>query len=398
LQNAVDHSQARVSPATMTFTRPIWAEISRSRLLHNSGILRGLAGPETELVTVVKANAYGHGLEACARALAPDGSGWFGVTCVEEAVTLRRVCPKARILAMSGCWPGEGDEVVEQRITPAVWTMEQLDLLIEAVARHPLGRRELPVHLEIDTGMSRQGAAVEELAPLLERFGPDSPLRLEAVMTHFHSADDRAATDEQMRRFATAVEAIAKAGLKPNYLSAGSSGDLLDQSTAEVTRLAGRVGARRMVRTGIALYGYPPHGTNVHGLESALAWKTRVTAVRTIAAGATVGYGATFRADRPTRLALLPVGYADGLNRLLSNRGAALVRGQRAPVVGRVSMDQATIDVTEIPGVAAGDEAVLIGAQGDERITADDVAQLIGTISYEVLCAIAARVPRVMVD
>jgi alanine racemase len=386
----------------MTLTRPIWAEISRSRLLHNFRVLRHQAGPETELVTVVKANAYGHGLAACAHALAAEGSGWFGVTCVEEAVALRRVCPTARILAMSGCWPGEGDAVVDGRITPAVWEAAHLDLLAEAAARHGLAPGALPVHLEIDTGMSRQGAPVEELAPLLEYFGPGSPLRLEAVMTHFHSADDRTATEEQMRRFAVAADAIVKAGLKPEYLSAGSSGDLLDQSTGAVTQLAERVGARRMVRTGIALYGYPPYGQNAHGLEPVLAWKTRVTSVRAVEAGAAVGYGATFRAGRRTRLALLPAGYADGLSRLLSNRGAALVRGQLAPMVGRVSMDQATIDVTDIPGVAAGDEAVLIGTQGNERgrerITADDVARTTGTISYEVLCAIGARVPRVVVD
>ena len=349
-------------------------------------------------MAVVKANAYGHGLADCAEALAGEGSGWFGVTCVEEAVALRRVCPTARILAMSGCWAGEGDAIVEQRITPAVWGAAHLDLLTEAAARHVLAAGTVPVHLEIDTGMSRQGAPVEELAPLLKRFGADSPLRLEAVMTHFHSAHDRATTEEQIRRLAIAVDAIAKAGLRPEYLSAGSSGDLLDKSTAEVTRLAQRAGARRMVRTGIALYGYPPHGANVHGLKPVLAWKTRVTSLRTIEAGATAGYGATFRAGRRTRLALLPAGYADGLSRLLSNRGAALVCGQRAPVVGRVSMDQATIDVTDIPGAAAGDEAVLIGAQGNERITADDVAQTTGTISYEVLCAISARVPRMMVD
>jgi alanine racemase len=386
----------------MNLTRPIWAEISVSRLLDNFRILRNLAGSDAVVMTVVKANAYGHGLGACAEALAAEGSGWFGVTCVEEAVALRRVCPTARILAMSGCWPSEGDAVVDERITPAVWTVEHLDLLTETAARRGLAPGALPVHLEIDTGMSRQGAPVEELAALLGRFGAESPLRLEAVMTHFHSADQRAATGEQMRRFATAVDAIVKAGLKPEYLSAGSSGDLLDQSTAEATRLARSVGARRMVRTGIALYGYPPHGENVRGLEPVLEWKTRVTAVRSIPRGATVGYGATFRAERTTRLALLPVGYADGLSRLVSNRGAALVHGHRAPIVGRVSMDQATIDVTDIPGVAAGDEAVLIGAQGNQRgreqITADDVARLTGTISYEVLCAIGARVPRIMVE
>jgi alanine racemase len=398
MQSVVHAQQAIVGPEIMTATRPIWAEISRTRLLHNLRVLRDLAGPGTQLVTVVKANAYGHGLADCARALAAQGSSWFGVTCVEEAVALREICPAARILAMSGCWPGEGDAIVAQRITPSVWDAAHLDLLADAAARHRLGPGALPVHLEIDTGMSRQGVQPENLVPLLARFGPASPLRLEAVMTHFHSADNAEATGEQIHRFAASVETIAQHGLQPEFLSAGSSGDLLDRSTSAVTDLAQRIGARRMVRTGIALYGYPPHGANVRGLEPVLAWKTRVTSLRTVEPGATVGYGATWRAQRKTRLALLPAGYSDGFNRLLSNRGAVLVRGRRAPVVGRVSMDQATVDVTGIPGVAAGDEAVLIGEQGSERVTADDLAQLTGSISYEVLCAIGARVPRGMVD
>lgn len=402
----------------MTFTRPVWAEISRSRLRQNYRHLHRLAGPKAELVAVVKANAYGHGAPECSRELAEEGAGWFGVTCVEEAVALRAVCPGARLLAMSGLWRGEAEAILEQGITPAVWEPLHLELLGEAARRRGAGAGRIPVHLEIDTGMSRQGVQACGLEDLLRRFGPESPLGLEAVMTHFHSAEDVQATQEQMRRFATAVDTIVERGLHPEMLSAGSSASVLQQDTEAVTEQARRINAKRMLRAGIALYGYRPALKGTAGasasagaqraagsgqdesslLKPVLAWKTRVISLREIEAGETAGYDATFRARRRTRLALIPVGYADGLNRLLSNRGWVLVRGQRAPVAGRVSMDQTIIDVTEVAGITIGDEVVLIGEQDSEKITAADIAELTGTIAYEVLCAIGSRVPRVMVD
>jgi alanine racemase len=382
----------------MTHTRPVRAEISRRKLIHNYRILQGLAGPDAQLVAVIKADAYGHGLEACARTLADEGARWLGVTSVEEAARLRGFCPEARILAMSGPWQGEADAAIESRLTPVVWDRAHLEMLRDAAARRGLGPGELPVHLEIDSGMSRQGVQPENLAALLEGFGDGSPLRVEAAMTHFHSPDQAEATSDQMRRFSTAVERMIERGVRPEYLSAGSSTDLLDQSTGEITELAKRWGAHRMVRSGLALYGYAPQGGPGRELQPVLAWKTRVVSLREIGEGAVAGYGATFRAQRPTRLALLAVGYADGLNRALSNRGSVLVRGRRAPIAGRISMDQTMVDVTEIPGVEVGDEVALIGEQGELTITADDLAQHTGTIAYEVLCAIGARVPRVMVD
>ncbi len=382
----------------MTFTRPIWAEISRVKLAQNYRSLRALAGPDAEMTAVIKANAYGHGLAECARILSAEGAAGFGVTCVEEAVELRGVCPDVRILALSGLWPGEADTVVEHRLTPSVWTTTHLDLLREAARRRRMGRGTIPVHLEIDTGMSRQGVSIADLPALLARFGPVSGLRIEAVMTHFHSPQNPEAAAQQMRVFAQAVEQLVAAGLRPRFLSAGSSADVLEQTSAAVTHLAQRVGARRMLRTGLALYGYAPDGKMSSLLQPVLAWKTRVTSLSWIERGTTVGYGATFNAARQTRLALLPVGYADGFSRLLSNRGWVLVRGQRAPVAGRVSMDQIVVDVTEIEGVAPGDEVVLIGEQGSERNTAQQIADLTGTIAYEVLCAIGPRVPRVMVE
>lgn len=349
-------------------------------------------------MAVVKANAYGHGLEACAPLLAADGVAWFGVTSVTEAVALRGVCPNARILVLSGLWPGEADSVLEHRLTPVVWETTQLDLLEAAAQRHGLRAGEIPVHLEVDTGMSRQGVQREHLDALLPRFRGGSPLRLEAVMTHFHSPEQRGPTASQEKELAAAMETIAKDGLRPEMLSAGSSADVLEQSTKSVSELARKYGTRRMVRTGIALYGYAPQRGVGAALEPVLTWKARVTSVREVEAGTTVGYGGTFTARRRSRLALLPVGYADGFNRLLSNKGWVLLRGERAPVAGRVSMDQTTVDVTEVPGVVEGDEAVLIGRQGHQRVTASDLAELEGTISYEVLCAIAPRVPRVVVE
>ena len=382
---------------TMTSTRPTWAEVSESKLQHNFQELRRRAGTDTELLAVVKANAYGHGLEGCARVLVAEGAHWLAVTSVEEGVALRAAIPRSRILVLSGVWPGEADSVLDHQLTPSVWETSHLDLLEEATHRRGVGAGELPVHLEIDTGMSRQGVQPRDLGKVLPRFGTGSPLRLEAVMTHFHTPDDAGPTASQMQELTTAVEAVMRAGLHPELISVGSSADVLERSTLAMTELARRCGARRMVRTGLALYGYAPQRGAGAQLEPVLSWKARVTSVLEIEPGTKAGYGGTFTAPRRTRLALLPVGYADGLNRLLSNKGWVLVRGHRAPIAGRVSMDQTMVDVTEIPGVAAGDEVVLIGTQGNERVTALDLAELTGTISYEVLCAIAPRVRRVMV-
>lgn len=379
-------------------TRPIWTEISRGKLAHNLRLLRGLAGAEMELLAVVKANAYGHGLPECARALSAEGAHWFGVTCVEEGVALRQVLPEARIVVMAGLWHQEAEAALEHKLTPVVWERPHLDWIEAAARTH--GASRVPVHLEIDTGMSRQGVVLADLELLLDRLQGDSALRLEAVMTHFHSPENAATTAEQMRRLGEALEKISAAGLQPEFVSAGSSASVLlpEGMAGALAELARRAGARLMLRPGLALYGYAPSARSRADLRPVLSWKTRVVSLREIEAGAAVGYDATFRAARKTRLALLPVGYADGLNRQLSNRGSVLARGRRAPIAGRISMDHTMVDVTEIEGVERGDEVVLIGEQGGERITAEDVAKLTGTIPWEVLCAIAARVPRTMVD
>jgi alanine racemase len=394
-------------------TRPVWVEISRRNLTANFLELRRLAGG-VAVLAVVKANAYGHGLLECAQTLAGAGAEWIGVTSVEEGVGARTVCPNADILIMSGLWEAEAEAVLEHRLTPLVWEVFHLDLLEAAARRLALAPQSVPVHLELDTGMSRQGVRLRgpALAEILARFPSGSPLRLDGIATHF-SAPEALDSDEsgkQIARFDAAMEEIAACGFSPRWIHAGNSATLLlgDQLPL-LRRTAERVGASLMLRPGLALYGYAPRftrgGESVSpvaevgaGLHPVLEWKTRVTSLRTIQAGEAAGYNSTFRAARPTRLALLPIGYADGLSRLLSNRGGVLVRGRRAPIAGRVSMDQTILDVTDIPEAEIGDEAVVIGRQGDAAITAYEIADLTGTIPYEVLCGIAARVPRTLVD
>jgi alanine racemase len=380
----------------MTATRPVWAEVSRSRLLANWDLLRAAAGAAAELVAVLKANAYGHGVLLCGPVLAEAGVRWFGVTCVEEGIALRKVCPQARILIMSSLWHDEAEAVVEHNLTPQVWEPFHFELL-EKAARG----RDVTVHLEIDTGMSRQGAhSLEDMKRV-----SGTSLRIEGVMTHFCAPEvlDPDATREQIARFARALEVLHAQGVRPKYIHGGNSATVLAAQHRNVlAALSSKHGAQLMLRPGIALYGYPPRfvpsGPDISRFQPVLSWKTRVVSVREVEAGATAGYNMTFRAERPTRLALVPVGYADGLNRLLSNRGQLLVRGKRAPIAGRVSMDQTILDVTDVPGVSIGDEVALIGEQRSERITAFNLADATGTIPYEVTCAIGARVPRVLVD
>lgn len=382
--------------------RPVWAEVSRSNLLHNFALLRELAAP-AELLAVVKANAYGHGAVACARALSGAGAKWLGVTDIAEGIAVRSACPDAEILVMCGMWPGEAESALQHRLTPVVWQREHLEEAARAGS-------PIAVHLEIDTGMSRQGVLLENLPALLDHLQSLPVLRLEGVLTHFHSPEVResAATAEQMARYAAALETIASRGFRPRWIHAGNSATLLEPGADALVALAAKHGATPMLRPGLALYGYAPRFTGgaepqaASKLKPVLEWKSRVTSLRWIEPGETAGYCATFRATRHTRLALLPLGYADGLNRLLSNKGVVLVRGHRAAIAGRISMDLTTVDVTDIPGVEIGDEAVLIGAQGAERsrerITAYDQADLTGTIPYEIVCNINARVPREMVD
>jgi alanine racemase len=401
-------------------TRPIWAEISRSRLASNFRALQAAAAPHADLLAVVKADAYGHGVTLCAPWLVEAGAQWLGVTSVEEGLLVRKHCPQARILVLCGFWPGDEDALMEYALTPTVWTEQHITLLARAAERRKLPPQSVPVHLEVDTGMTRQGAALEELPGVLAHLRAASSLRLDGVFTHFASPEilNSPQNDEQQARFAQALTMVEAEGLHPAWVHAGNSSTLLAQDRLPAfAALAQRLGARFLVRPGLALYGYAlpfvqQDGSSARALpvplQPVLAWKTRIAALRTVEAGTAIGYGATYIAKHTMRLALLPVGYADGLNRGLSSRGQVLMHGQRVPIVGRVSMDLTVVDVTEVPQASVGGEVMLIGAHGQAqepasqnalanpvRVTAEDHAHWAGTIAYEILCAISVRVPRI---
>jgi alanine racemase len=395
-------------------TRPCWVEIDTRALEDNYRFIRQLAGPGIECLAIVKANAYGHGLELCAPAAVRAGAGWLGVTSVEEGVAARAVCPDARIVVMAGLFPGQAGDVFKHRLTPVVWDLWQLDELENFARANGYPAHSMPIHLEIDTGMSRQGATLDHLPALLSRFTADSSVAIEAVMTHLYGSDEAHGeiTTHQLSTLEEALGRIA-AVLPPEaadhaLISVGASAALLGGAAEQIQALAARAGLVPMLRLGLALYGLVPAFDPAfapddlpaalqsarEGLQPVLAWKTRVVSVRDVPTGTDVGYNATFIATEPMRLALIAAGYADGLDRRLGNRFSLLVRGRRAPIVGRVSMDQAVIDVTEIPDVAPGDEVVILGTQGDEAITAFDHADADCTIPWEVFTRISSRVRR----
>jgi alanine racemase len=390
-----------------------WVEISERRLAANYRLLCEAAGGETEVLAVVKANAYGHGAAVCAPVLVQAGAEWLGVADAEEGVAVRAALAttkQPRILVMCGLLADEAETIVRSGLTPMVWDQQQMEWLAAAVLQHGGDMAPLTVHLEIDTGMARQGIAPGEgLRSLLHWMKRQPRLRLEGVMTHFAAPEvaGSALTVAQWGRFEQAIAAVEEAGLRPEWVHAGNSSVVDTCGAAEnlgwLQSVAKRVGARAMVRAGIALYGYClpieqacSDGDVIlakvrPGLQPVMTWKTRVIGLREVKAGDTVGYNAIFTAERAMRLALLSVGYADGLRRELSGSnmragGWVMVRGQRAAIVGRVSMNLTVVDVTEISGVGVGDDVVLLG----DDVTADDHAQLAGTIAYEIVCGIRA--------
>jgi alanine racemase len=393
-------------------TRPCWVEIRTRALEDNFRFLSALAAPHAELLAIVKADAYGHSLNLCAPAVVRAGARWLGVTSVEEGIAARALCPEARVLVISGPFAGQGEALMRNGLTAVAWEPWQLDELEAAVRAVGAAPGSIPVHLEIDTGMSRQGVLPNQLSSVLARFVPGSPLRLEGVMTHLFAADeaDGRVTQDQLNRFDAALSQIGAAGHLPDWLNVGNSAALVAGQAETIAALASRHGMKALLRPGLALYGLipqfdpqfepsePPSMAAARAkLQPVLEWKTRVVGLRSVPAGAVVGYNGTFVATEPMRLALLAVGYADGLDRHLGNHFSLLVRGARAPLVGRISMDQTVIDVTELPSVAIGDEVVILGAQDGETISAFDHAKIAETIPWDIFTSIGARVPRVAV-
>ena len=389
--------------------RPCWVEISTRALEDNYRLLAGIA--PVELLAIVKADAYGHGLSLCAPAAVRAGARWLGVTSVEEGVAARRLCLDAEILVISGPFSGQGADVIANRLTCVVWEPWQLDELEAAAHAAERAPGTVPVHLEFDTGMSRQGVAEADLSTILTSFHAASPLRLDGLMTHLYAADesDGEATHAQFAQLERMTAEVFATGHKPTHkptwMHVGNSAAVLAANVLQALQaLCSQWNLKPMARPGLALYGLAPEFSptepkavrELHArLQPVLAWKTQIVSTRSIPADQAVGYNGTFIATEPMRIALLAVGYADGLKRALSNRGFVLIGGQRAPIIGRISMDQTVVDITEIPNAAAGDEVVLLGTQEGEMISAEDHARWANTISWEIFTSIAARVERI---
>ena len=375
-------------------TRPTWAEVSLDRLRQNFRAVQQHVGSRVEICAVVKADAYGHGAVECSAALEQEGAKWLGVTSLDEAIPLREAGIEARILLMTGFWRGEEEEIVQLGLTPTVWEPWQIDGLEKAAAAFGISR--FAVHLKVDTGMGRLGVDLDELPGVCAGIQASPHLLLEGISTHLASSEilDAPSYQEQLQAFEQAKLILRDAGLKPTLAHVANT-------SAAIAR---RESWNNMVRPGLALYGYylpfERAGREVSGsawhlnVQPVLTWKTRILSLRDARANQALGYGGTYITKSPARIAVLPVGYADGFNRALSSRGRVIVREHYAPIVGRISMDLTLADVTGIPGVDVGDEVVLLGSSNGLCISPQEHADLASTIPYEILCAISKRVPR----
>jgi len=369
--------------------RPAWADVDLDAVGHNVALV-GRAVAPAAVWSVVKADGYGHGAEPVSRAALAAGAAGLAVALVEEAVALRRAGIDAPLLVLSEGPAHQYGDVVRWNLRPVVYTPAGIDALA-AAARTRRGRR-VPVHLKIDTGMHRVGARPDDAVTLAERIAGAPGLELEGVMTHLAVADepDDPYTGQQLDAFDAVLGRLRAVGMDPPLVHAANSAGALAHPRAHYS----------FVRAGIATYGIAPGpGVRSYGseLQPALTLRARVSFVKRVEAGARISYGLRHQFDHDATVATVPLGYADGVPRRLSSTGGeVLIGGRRRPITGVVTMDQLMVDCGD-DGVAAGDEVVLLGAQGDERVTADEWAERLGTIAYEITCGIGARVPRVHV-
>jgi len=374
--------------------RPTWAEISLPKLRRNYEYVRRIAGPR-RIMAVVKADAYGHGAVTIARTLAEAGADWFGVATVEEALELRAAGVKKPILLLGGLYMSDPADLIEYGLTPTVSSTARLDTYAECARR--LGK-PIEFHLKVDTGMGRLGLPPDRLRAFVEHYRELPGLELKGLFTHLASAEDLIAsqTEDQATGLEEVLRQVRGLGIEPEWIHVANSAALV----------AGWPFPENLVRIGALLYGYClplvlPPGRQAPGppqVEPILTLKSRVVYLKDVPSGTPLGYGAAFHTRRRSRIATVPVGYADGLSRALSNRGRAIVRGRCARIVGNISMDLTLLDVTDVPGVDIGDEIVLLGHADHCSITALEIAELIGTVPYEVLCSIGKRVPRIYLD
>ncbi len=378
--------------------RPVWAEVSLAAIVHNLRAIRQLVGRKRKVLAVVKANAYGLGSVPISRALAKAGVDWLGVTCTMEGIELRDAGIRRPILLLTGFWPGEEKRLIHHRLTPTVTRVDQLGTLERAAAsrRSKLGRRgKLSFHLKVDSGMNRLGISLGEVEDFVRALAACSHLELGGAYTHFASAETFTTdqTEQQERVFAEAVERLRAAGVSPGIVHLANSGAICARPSTWAD----------MVRPGAILYGYhqsfdpPERKKEVMAklpLRPSLSLRARIISLRDTPPGQSVGYGARFVTQRPSRIAVIAAGYADGIVRARTNRGCVLLRGRRVPLVGTISMDLAMVDATDVADAAVGDIVTIYGKDGNAAIEVSDVAPELGTVTSDLLCALGRRVPR----
>jgi len=375
-------------------TRPTWADVSLTTLRQNFRTVQKHVSAAVTVCAVVKADAYGHGAVECSKSLEAEGAKWLGVTSLDEAIPLRDAGVRANILLMTGFWRGEEAEIVRLHLTPTVWEPSQIESLDKAAAG--LGVAQHPVHLKVDTGMGRLGVGIDQLPAVLNVLRSAKHLTVEGLSTHLASSEimDAPSVAEQERSFEAARRMVRDAGFEPRFVHVANTSAVISRRETWNT----------MVRPGVSLYGYylpfQRAGREVSGgtlrlpVKPILTWKTRILSLRNFGANQALGYGATYVTKAPAHVAVLPVGYADGYNRQLSNRGRVILREHYAPILGSISMDLTLVDVTGIPGVSVGDEVILLGTCDGLSVDALEHARLANSSPYEILCNISKRVPR----
>lgn len=371
-----------------TITRPTLAEIDLDNLAFNYHSVRDFVGEGLEFMAVVKADAYGHGAVECARRLEAEGVEWFAVATVEEGIELRKARIVTPILVLGGIWPGQEFTLLNLDLTPVIFRLDQAEAFAAAARQQGT---VASVHVKIDTGMGRIGFRADETDLIASALAEIDNLEVEGIMTHFASADDLDSTDftnKQIAAFAEAVSTFHSHGHRPKYVDMANSPGAIVHPLSRST----------MVRIGGLLYGLGgdvlPAGVDQPELRPVMSITSKIAQLKAIKAGESVGYGRMFIADRDTLIATVPIGYHDGLPRTRTNIGHFLVCGRPAPIVGRVSMDWTTLDVTDVEGVSVGDDVTIVGSDGAEEIRAEDIARLTDTISYEITCGISQRVIR----
>jgi alanine racemase len=364
----------------------VTAEVSLAAIRRNINVIRNIIGLRTDIMAVVKADAYGHGSCEVARAALEAGAEWLGVASVAEALQLRKVFPSSRICIMSPFHRDESEEIVLNRFIPFISDFESALSLSKAAQKL---RSQIKIHLEVDTGMGRSGVHPDQAARIADLINRLNGIVIDGLMTHFPSAeDDPEYTMQELKQFLQVRQAVEAVDIHLQYLHCAASASILRYPEARLN----------LVRPGLLLYGMLPPlapGTIIPDVKHALTLKTNILLIRSLAAGSSVSYSRTYTMKRQSRIASLPVGYGDGYPRELSNIGHVLICGQKAPIVGRVCMDVTLVDVTDIPQASVGSEAILIGKQGNEQILAEDLARMIHTTEHDITTRLTSRVQRV---